>query len=214
MDNKVLYIGGGLLAAYLLTRSTATATTTSTPNLLSSLLSSTPTTYTDATGHTVTVQPTASQNAGLTNPGYQMNATELNAYYNNYPDLQQGMTAGGWVSKYGSLNAALQQHWAQAGCTEHRTFLPLYVKSTTQYVPPPSGGGSSFLSSALSAVTTYGPSLLALAGIGSVANFTNGDIKLIVSGSAVAKQVLPMFGINNVTLEIEQRMNDTLSKLL
>lgn len=214
MDKNILYIGGGLAALYFLTKSSsATSTTPKSGSVLSNLLGSGNSTsgiYTDATGHQVSVNPTPAQNAGLTNPNYQMSPTELAAYNANYLDLQQGMKD--WIPKYGTLNAALQAHWNQAGCNEHRTFLPLYVKSSVPYVPPPANSGG-FLSGAVSTITSLAP-LLALAGASDNSELNPADKALLINSTAIALEVLPFFKNDPEYTATMVKINEVLPQIL
>ena len=208
-NNTLLYVGGGIALLYLLSKSSSGGT-----SLLSNLTNSSGGTFTDATGHSVTRQPTDAENAGLTNPNYQLSAQNLTDYYNNYLDLQQAMNSDGWVTKYGSLQAALQQHWTQNGVTDHRTFIPLVSRSTVPFVKPPSSSGGGWFSTAVSDATQVLPLVLAVAGIGEMDRLNQNDINLIINSSAFAQQILPLFSADPQYQMIEDKMNDVLTNLV
>lgn len=200
-------IGGSLIAAVLLLKSKSTATAATVAPGASSFANQSTGVFVDATGHTVSIQPTAAQNAGLTDPNYQLSPAELAAYNANYLDLQQGMAD--WIPKYGTLNKALQAHWTQAGAAEHRTFLPLIVKGTQAYVPPPKDSGG-WLSSALSIATAVIP---LIAGPNQIQNLTGRDIETIYTGSAMVLDILPMFQDDRSYDIIENKVYQVLNSL-
>jgi len=225
MDKNLLYIGAGLVGVFLLTQKKSTPSTktfTSSPGVQNTgsgtsyttpvnNSSQTPGYYVDATGNKVTVQPTPAQNAGLTDPGYQMTPSELATYNANYLDLQQGMRD--WIPKYGSLNAALQAHWNQAGCAEHRTFLPLVSKYHDAYIPPPPND-SGWLSTALSVVTTVAPFIAGVNDNAGIDQLTYGDKQLLLTGSAVVNELLPLYGDSGKARGTAEKMNSILSSIV
>lgn len=210
MDKNILYIGGGLAALLLLTNKSGS-------NPISNILSpSTSTTgYKDVTGNTVSVQPTAQQNADLLNPNHQLSSAELAQYSKNYLDVTQGMYQG-WTDKYGSFPAALQAHWRLNGVVEHRTFLPLVTDYTVPYQMPPKtsdSGGGGWFSSALGIATSV---LGLIAGNEDQTGhrFTDADIELLINGSAVAKELLPLFRNDAMYSAIDRKMNEVLSNIV
>jgi len=184
-------IGIGALLLFSKLKSTGTSANSSYKATLPGSALSTSSGYVDATGHRVTRQPTASENAGLSNPRYILSPENLNDYRNNYLDIKQGVDDY-WIQRFGSLNAALQNHWENYGASQNRTFIPLYTPSTAPFVPPPenqsSSGGGSWVGTALKIAT----GIISLIGVDDQA-LNDGETEVLLTGSAVIYDILPMF---------------------
>lgn len=152
------------------------------------------------------------QDPNILNPSYTLTAAEAQQYYNNYSDLQQ------WFKQMGSthvpgcatgdLTCTMQYHWKLYGVPEQRTFLPLVPPDgISVYVPPPSNksssGGSSTISSIISVVGT-------VAALFGVDRLNDKDLEIIFTGSALAKQILPLYN-NNFSTIIDNKINQVLN---
>ncbi|MGH7954836.1 MAG: hypothetical protein ACREOZ_02625 [Gloeomargaritales cyanobacterium] len=217
--NPIVYVAGAGVLAYLFLNKSAVPGSTSAPSLLNNLLpSSTPTTYGINAGTLLHNDHDAVQNyaqlttanPNLLNSNYQMSAGENAQYGANYLDLRQGLAS--WPGGYTPAN--LQKHWGLYGVADQRIFLPLVPTSNGSFIVPPanpktSAGGGIF-GTILKAVTTIGPSLVALAGPEDQLNDT--ELNLIVTSALIFKKILPFFAIIDKSLVIS--INNKIDSLL
>jgi hypothetical protein len=163
-------------------------------------------------------------NPNLGNPSYQMSAGENTQYLANYSDLQQGLPS--WIgvrqpdgSTPQNINQAAQAHWKYFGCAEKRIFLPLQPPSTAAYIPPPanvkaasSGGGGSFWSSALQVAGAVAETAILAGTPADPYQLTDAEVNIIVTGSAIAKNILPFY--LQVAPELVASINNKMDVLL
>lgn len=221
-NNTVLYVGlgvAGLAGIYLLTRPSVPGSS----NPLATLIpGSMPTTYGVNSGikggngsfyTTSNYQTLLAANPNLGNPNYQMTTAEANQYIANYSDLQQAFPQ--WIAagntykgiKLTTNQQCAQAHWNNTGCAEQRIFLPLQPPSTASYIPPPTNpstkpsGGSNWLGSALQIAGT----VAALLGPVQDPQLTDAEAQVLVTGSAVIKNILPFY------LQVDKNLVDSIS---
>jgi len=153
-----------------------------------------------------------SVNPNIGNPNYTLSDSEVQQYLQNYLDLRQGLPT--WIGDDKTLPNAARHHWKEYGALERRVFLPFMPPSQKVYVPSPNnpnssnsggGGGCSWCSTALTVAGT----VVAMLGVEPVLN--NSEIETLFAGSAILKQVLPMFPANQTANMIE-RMDILLEK--
>lgn len=216
--NPLVYVAGAGVLAYVFLNKSASPGTTSTPGILSNLLpSSVPTTYGINSGVVLGNRDSVQNYAALTaanpnllNSNYVMTPSENAQYGANYLDLRQGLVG----AEYGYSPKGLQQHWQQYGVANQRIFLPLVPTSMVPFSAPPSNpntsSGSGIFGTILKAVTTIGPSLVALAGPENQLN--NEELNLIVTSALIFKKILPFY--LNVDKSTVISINNKIDQLL
>lgn len=110
-------------------------------------------------------------NPNLANSNYQLNAQDVQNYYNNYLELQQWY-ANEAQKQFGSMQKAMQYHWSHFGVPYEYSFVPFTPPKNAQWIPPPpnpksSGGG--LLRTIVQAATTIGGGVLTVATGGALA---------------------------------------------
>lgn len=154
------------------------------------------------------------QNSNIGNPNYNLTDAEAQQYMNNYIDLQQALPYWQKAHVYNTAVEAGRGHWKSNGAAEKRSFLPMTENTAHIYVPAPensntsgSGGGKSFISSALG----IAGSIISLFGT-VVPVLSDYEAEVLITGSAIAKDILPMFRNSHLYPAASDRMNDLLTQ--
>lgn len=222
MNKKLIWIGGGLVGAFVIYKSKAAATTSLTSstgatasNALTPGESITqinamidngiypfvipgapplPSAYNDIYYQTYIYPTMVAWDKNITNPNYTLTDEQLMQYADNYLEIRQ------WLptvvpGKFPSDQAALQWHWSTYGVPYKYTYLPLYPPKDASYVPPPVAvRGSSETWTIIGDVIKVGSTVVAAAAAGVNAKLlNNSEIELVVTSGWVLKNVLPLF---------------------
>jgi hypothetical protein len=151
-------------------------------------------------------------NPNIGNPNYTLSDAEVQQYLANYLDLRQGLPT--WIGQDKSLPNAARHHWKQYGAFEKRVFLQFMPPAQKAYVPAPSnpnssnssgGGGCSWCSTALTVAGT----VVAMLGVDPILN--DMEIETLFAGSAILKEILPMFP-QSQTANMNERLDILLEK--
>ena len=154
--------------------------------------------------------PLCASNPNLLNSNYQLSQSEITQLAANYVDVAQGVKT--WTSNGGNFNANMQSFWKQYGVAQHRVFVPFEPTDTTPYVAPPASSTGK-TSSTLGTILTGAASIIAVLGIDRpIPQMTDLDLETLTEGSAVAKEILPMFyNADPAAKEIDMQIDDVLT---
>lgn len=212
-SNTLLWVGGGVAAFMLLSKGGLSALsfgpkTNAAPGTLVPNAPAPPSVYSQAYYNAYQYPAMIAANPNVSNPNYQLTGAEANQYLQNYMDIAQ------WSRTFNNKTPqqAAQYHWTTYGVAERRTFMPLIPQDLTPYTPPPANKNASSGNSFSSILGTVASVAIAFAGTESN-RLNNADVDLIFKGSAIIKEILPMYASSDLQLTraIDDRLNNVLS---
>jgi hypothetical protein len=223
-NNSILYVGGAAVLAYLFLKGTpSTANAASSPSDYPYLVPGAPplpSTW-DFNYYLSYIYPAMQKaNPEILNSRHVLTPAEASQYEANYQDVQEWVpvVTGPGQQFAGNPLAALQYHWNTGGIPDRRTFLPLMPPATAPgYVPPPpvnpnsSGSGSGSAQSWVSTALTVASVVAMFLGTGDEV-LNDYDINVLLNGSAVVKEILPMYYIDGRALNIENKLTALLNQ--